>query len=98
MLRSLCSALVVTALVAAPASAQFTGAGPGNGQFDPSAFGGPGQFSNGFSASNGLTQIGNQPDVVAVVPTPEPTSVALVATGLVGMFGIARRKRNSRHG
>jgi len=97
MLRSLCSALVVTALVAAPASAQFTGAGPGNGVFDPSAYGGPGQFSNGFSASNGLTQIGNQPNV-AVVPTPEPTSVALVATGLVGMFGIARRKRNSRHG
>ena len=30
---------------------------------------------------------------VDAVTTPEPASVALIATGLVGIFGVARRKR-----
>jgi PEP-CTERM motif len=33
---------------------------------------------------------------VNAVATPEPASMTLIATGLVGVFGFARRKRNKR--
>ena len=91
MLRSLSRALVVTALVAAPAGAQFGGAGPGNAPFDVAT---PGDLANGATASNGLTRIDEQPGANVVVATPEPASVALVATGLVGVLGVVRRKRS----
>lgn len=94
MLRSLNSALVVTALVAAPAGAQFGGAGPGNAPFDVATLGGQVHLANGSSASNGLTRIDDQPGANVVVASPEPASVALVATGLVGVLGVVRRKRS----
>ncbi len=34
-------------------------------------------------------------DVNAVVATPEPASIVLLATGLIGVIGVARRKRNA---
>lgn len=98
MLRSISSALVISALVAAPASAQFGGQAIGNFPIDGSAAGGQTQYSGGFAATNGLTQIDDQLGPNVVVASPEPTSVALVATGLIGIVGVARRKRNSRLG
>jgi hypothetical protein len=94
MLRSISRALVVTALVAAPASAQFGGPAIGNAPFDFNAA--DGRVEHGrIETSNGITQIGDQIDIgPSVVPTPEPASVALVATGLLGIVGVARRKRN----
>lgn len=35
-------------------------------------------------------------DGIAVTTTPEPASMALVATGLLGMLGVTRRKRAKR--
>jgi PEP-CTERM motif len=95
MLRSLSRAMLVSALVAAPAGAQFGGAGPGNTPFDVSTLGGQVHLGNGATASNGLTRIDDQPGTNVVVATPEPASMVLVATGLLGVLGVARRKRKT---
>ena len=46
-----------------------------------------GGVNNAFALDN--LEVGE-----AVVATPEPASMTLVATGLIGMFGLARRRRN----
>ena len=69
----------------------FTGSGvhtydasPGTFQFDSSYVGGP----NGQQIGS-ITSFAAQ---AAVSPTPEPASLALLGTGLLGVFGVARKR------
>jgi hypothetical protein len=61
--------------------------GPGAGTYDL-------QVNNVSVLKNQTVEISG--DVNATVTTPEPASMTLVATGLVGLFGIARRRRNAK--
>lgn len=87
--------MLVTAILAAPAGAQFGGPTIGTGAFAFPPAAGQVQNGNGVTVSTGLTQIDDQVGSNAVVATPEPAGVMLVATGLIGVFAIARRKRNA---
>lgn len=98
MLRSISRAMLVTAILAAPAGAQFGGPSLGTGAFGLPPADGQVQNDNGVMASTGLTQIDDQVGLIPVVATPEPAGMTLVATGLIGVFGIARRKRNTPRG
>lgn len=62
-----------------------TGCTSGNAQCIPIASG----------SSFGSQRLSNLTDDVASTTTPEPATVALMATGLVGLIPIARRRRRS---
>ena len=47
---------------------------------------------NNFNVSTNVDDIQFESTAIA---TPEPASMVLLATGLLGVFGVARRKRNA---
>ena len=85
-----------TALLAGNVVSSFSGSTDTNGEFTTEWYG----FDNTIAFDEIQVQapynyayaVDNLQ--VGVVATPEPASMTLVATGLIGMFGVARRRRN----
>jgi hypothetical protein len=97
MLRSLSRAIVISALFAASAGAQFSGGDHSPSDLFDRYAREPGRLQHPATVDNGLIRIRDHhagADVVVV--SPEPASMALVATGLLGVMGVARRRRNNR--
>lgn len=86
-----------TALLAGNSVYSFSGTTDTNGQSTPEFYGFDSTISfdqirivpNGTNSEFALDNL-----QVGVVSTPEPASLSLLATGLFGMVGVARRRRN----